>query len=213
MVRTRDLATGGIVAALALLSAVYASKLPAELAVHFDSAGEPNSYMQAETFLVGSLSLAGGLAVLFAVLPRIDPLGENFDEFRTAYDGFAVATLAFVGYIHGLIIAYNLGYEFGMIQATVPATAALYLLLGLLMWRSEQNWFVGVRTPWTLSDERVWNRTHRHTAPLFVVAGVITLGGLVVPEHAVLLMTVPVLVVSLGSVLYSFVLYQRLDPA
>jgi uncharacterized membrane protein len=213
MVRTRDLATGGIVAALALLSAVYASELPAELAVHFDSAGEPNNYMQAETFLAGNVLLAGGLAVLFAVLPRIDPLGENFDEFQTAYDGFAVVTVAFVGYIHGLVIAYNLGYEFGMIQATVPAVAALYLLLGPLMWRAEQNWFVGVRTPWTLSDERVWNRTHRRTAPLFVVAGILTLGGLFVPEYAALLMSVPILVVSLGAVLYSFVIYQRVDPA
>jgi uncharacterized membrane protein len=213
MVRARDLVTGGIVAALALLSVLALPELPSELAVNFDSSGEPNNFMQAETFLAGSVLLAAGIAVLFAVLPRIDPLGENFAEFQQVYDGFAVATLAFVGYIHGLVIAHNLGVEFGIVQATVPAVAALYLLLGILMWRAEQNWFVGVRTPWTLSDERVWNQTHRHTAPLFVVAGLVTLAGVLVPEYAVWLMSVPILVVSLGAVLYSFVLYQRLNPA
>lgn len=213
MVRTRDLVTGGIVAALALLSAVYASQLPAEMAVHFDSAGEPNNFMQAGLFLVGNVLLAAGVAVLFAVLPRVDPLRENIAEFQTTYDLTAVVSVAFVGYIHGLVIAYNLGFEFGMIEATVPATAALYLMLGFVVWRAEQNWFVGIRTPWTLSNEHVWNLTHRHTAPLFAVAAVLTLGGLLVPEYAVLLMWVPITIVSLGSVLYSFVLYQRLDPA
>jgi len=139
MIRTRDLATGGIVAVLAIASAVYASQLPSELAVQFDSAGEPNSFVQAELFLTGNVLLVAGVAVLFAVLPRVDPLGENVTEFQTAYDGFAVATVAFVGYIHGLVIAYNLGYEFGMLEATVPATAALYLLLGPLLYRAEKT--------------------------------------------------------------------------
>ena len=213
MVRTRDMATGGIVAALALLGIVSVPELPAEVAVHFDSSGEPDNYVQAETFLAGSVLSAAGLAALFAVLPRLDPLGENIAEFQTVYDGFVVATLGFVGYVYGLILAYNLGVEFDMIQATVPAVAALYLLLAVLMRRVEQNWFVGIRTPWTLSDERVWDRTHRHTAPLFAVAGLVTLAGVVVPEYAVALMTVPILVVSVGSVLYSLVLYRRLDSA
>lgn len=211
MIRTRDVATGGIVAALALLSIVYVSELPAEVAVHFDSSGEPNNYMQAETFLAGSVLSAAAIAVLFAVLPRLDPLDGSIAEFQTVYDGFVVATVAFVGYVYGLVLAYNLGVEFDIIQATVPAVAALYLLLAVLVRRAEQNWFVGIRTPWTLSDERVWDQTHRHTAPLLAVAGLVTLAGLVVPEYAVFLMSVPVLVVSVGSVLYSLVLYQRLD--
>jgi len=213
MVRTRDLVSGVIVALMALASAFYAPELPGEMAIHFDAAGEPDNYMQKEVVLAGSVGFAAGIAALFAVLPRIDPLGENFAEFQTAYDGFAVVTIAFLAYIHGLVLAYNLGVEFGMLQATIPATAVLYLLLAVLLWRAEQNWFVGIRTPWTLSDERVWNRTHRHTAPLFAIAGLLALGGVLFPEYATLLLTVPVLVVALWSTLYSFLLYQRLDRA
>ena len=213
MVRTRDLAMGGIVALIALASAVSAPRLPAELAIHFDAAGEPDNYAGKAVVLAGSVLFAAGFAALFAVLPRIDPLGENFAEFQTAYDGFAVGTLAFLAYIHGLVLAYNLGFEFGMLQATAPAIAGLYLLLALLLRRAEQNWFVGIRTPWTLSDERVWDRTHERTAPLFAVAALCALAAAVVPEYALVLLVGPVTAIALASTVYSFVLYRRLNHA
>jgi len=213
MVRTRDLATGGIVALMALASALYAPRLPAEMAVNFDAAGEPNNYMSKEVFLAGSVVLAAGIAALLAVLPRVDPLGENFAEFQGVYDGFVVATLGFLAYIDGLVVAYNLGFEFDMLGATGPAVGVLYLLLALLTRRAEQNWFVGIRTPWTLSDERVWDRTHEHAAPLFALAGVLAFGTVVFPEYAIVLLVAPVTAVSLWAVVYSFVLYRRLDHA
>jgi uncharacterized membrane protein len=213
MVRTRDLATGGIVTLIAAAGVVYAPRLPEELAVHFDTAGEPNSYMAKDVFLVGSVLFAAGFAALFAVLPRVDPLGENFAEFQDVYDGFVVVLLALLAYIYGLVLAYNLGFEFGMLEATAPAMAVLYVLLGLLLWRAEQNWFVGVRTPWTLSDERVWDQTHRHTAPLFVVAGVVALGAVSFSDYAMVLLVGPVTLIALWSVLYSFILYRGLDHA
>jgi uncharacterized membrane protein len=213
MVRTRDLATGGIVALIALVSVLSVPRLPEELAIHFDAAGEPDDYMQLEVALAGSVLLTGGIAVMFAVLPRIDPLGENFAEFQQIYDWFAVGMVAFMAYIHGLLLAYNLGIEFGMMQATAPAISALYLLVAVVLRRAEQNWFVGIRTPWTLSDERVWNRTHERTAPLFVVAAVFALGAAVIPEYATVLLVGPAAAIALVSTVYSFVVYQRLDHA
>lgn len=213
MVRTRDMATGGIVAALALLGIVSLPELPAEMAVHFDSSGQPDNYVQAETFLAGSVLFAAGLAALFAVLPRLDPLGENIAEFQTVYDGFVVATLGFVGYVYGLILAYNLGVEFDMIQATVPAVAALYLLLAVLMRRVEQNWFVGIRTPWTLSDEQVWDRTHDRAGPLFKLAGALALGGAVLPQYAMVFLVGPVSLVAISTTAYSYILYRRRHDA
>ena len=111
------------------------------------------------------------------------------------------------------MLAYNLGFEFGMLQATAPAIAGLYLLLALLLRRAEQNWFVGIRTPWTLSDERVWDRTHERTAPLFAVAALCALAAAVVPEYALVLLVGPVTAIALASTVYSFVLYRRLDHA
>lgn len=213
MVRTRDLLNGVLVVGIAVTSALLLPDLPDEMAIHFDAAGEPNNYAQAETYLAGSVLLGAGLAALFAALPRIDPLGENIGEFQASYDAVAVGTLAFYAYIHGLVVATNLGVAFDILGATVPAMAGLYLLVAVLLWRAEQNWFVGIRTPWTLSDERVWDRTHRRTAPLFALAGLLTLGALVFPAYSMFFLVAPITVVALGSVVYSFVLYRRLETA
>jgi uncharacterized membrane protein len=211
--KTRDIVTGGLVVLLALVSLLTAPELSEEMAINFDAAGEPNNYAQTETFLAGSVLLAGAIAVMFALVPRVDPLAENITSFQATYDGVAVGTLVFFAYIHCLVLASNLGVEFNTVQVTAPAVAGLYLLLAILLWRAEQNWFVGIRTPWTLSNERVWNQTHRHTAPLFIVAAVLSLGSVLFPEFGVLLLTVPVTVVAFGSMLYSFVLYERLDQS
>ena len=213
MVHSRDLATGGIVALIALTGAFYAPRLPEEVAIHFDAAGEPDNFASKRVFLVGNVALSAGIAALFAVLPRIDPLGENFAGFQGVYDGFAVGTLAFLAYIYGLVVAYNLGFEFDMLRATAPAIAGLYLLLAVLLQRAEQNWFVGIRTPWTLSDERVWDRTHEHAAPLFALAGVLAFGAVVFPEYALVLLVGPVTAIALAATVYSFILYRRLDHA
>jgi uncharacterized membrane protein len=212
MVERRDIATGGIVTLLAVVSVAAIPELPAEMAIHFDAAGEPDNYVGRTLALAGGVALTAGVAVLFTILPRIDPLGENFEAFQTVYDLAAVGVVAFTAYINGLVLAYNLGVEFGMLQATAPAVAGLYLLIAVVIRHAEQNWFVGIRTPWTLSDERVWDRTHERTAPLFVVAAVFALAAAAVPEYFTLLIAAPAMAIALGSTVYSYVVYRRLDP-
>lgn len=79
--------------------------------------------------------------------------------------------------------------------------------------RAEQNWFVGIRTPWTLSSEAVWRRTHDRAGPLFKFAGLLALGALAVPSLAVAFVVVPVVAVSLYAIVYSYVVYRGLDDS
>lgn len=213
MLTRRDLAGGGIVVLTALASVLAAPELPAEMAIHFDAAGDPDGYVDRSVALVAAPLLAAGLVATFAALPRIDPLGENVAEFQGAYDALAVVTVAFVGYVHATVLAFNLGVGFDLLAALAPAMAALYYAVGVLLERAERNWFVGLRTPWTLADEAVWERTHEHVAPLFKLAGVVALGALVLPEFALVLLVAPVLLASLGGAVYSYVCYRRLNPA
>jgi uncharacterized membrane protein len=209
----RDVAGGGIVLLTALASALAAPEVPAEVAIHFDAGGDPDGYADRSVALASVPLLAAGLVALFAALPRIDPLGENVAEFQGAYDAFAVGTVVFLAYVHGAILAFNLGVEFDLLAALAPAMAALYYAVGVLLERAERNWFVGLRTPWTLADEAVWERTHEHVAPLFKVAGVVALGALVLPEFTLVLLVAPVVLASLGGAVYSYVCYRRLNPA
>lgn len=120
--------------------------------------------------------------------------------------------MAFVAYVHGLTLAWNLGYEVPMNVAVVPAVAVLYVGIGSLVERAEQNWTIGVRTPWTLSDETVWKATHRHAAVAFKVAGIVAFAGLAFPEQAILFVLAPVLLAASYTVGYSFLSYRRRNP-
>lgn len=213
MLSRRDIAGGGIVLLTAVASALAAPELPAEMAIHFDASGDPDGYVDRPLALASMPLLATGLVALFAAIPRVDPLGENIAEFRGAYDALAVGTIALLAYVHGLVLAYNLGTEFDVTVAVAPAVAAVYYLAGHLLSRAERNWFVGLRTPWTLSDERVWTRTHERVAPLFKLAGVVALVGVVVPSLAIYLLVGPVAVAALAGTVYSYVCYRRLHAA
>jgi uncharacterized membrane protein len=207
--RRNYLAGIGLVALSAAMSALAYPEMPAEMATHWNAAGEIDGRTPKALALALFPALSAGMLALFALLPRIDPLGENVAAFREQYDTFVVLLIAFLTYVHGLVLAANAGYVFGMVQALAPAIGALYYYVGVLSAHAERNWFVGIRTPWTISDDEVWKRTHQRAAPLFKFAGVTAALGALVPAYAELLLATPVFAVALYSTVYSYVAYRK----
>ncbi|MFC7176275.1 SdpI family protein [Halosegnis marinus] len=204
---------GLLVAASAVVGLVAAPDLPARMATHWNAAGVPDGTMPRTVALVFLPAIAAGLLGLFALLPRIDPLGGNVAAFRPAYDGFVVALSAFLAALHVGIVAFNLGYVFDFTLFVLAAVAGLFYCVGLLLEHVERNWFVGVRTPWTLSDERVWDRTHALAARLFKLSALVAVVGLAFGDYAIYFLLVPALGTAVVTVAYSYVLYARLPDA
>jgi len=203
---------GALLAAGLLASALALPELPSRVVVHWGPGGAADGYgppLFAALFLP---AVAAGLLALFAVLPRVDPLGENVAAFRAAYDWLVVATVGFLVLLHLAVLAVNLGYDVAITDVAAVGFAALFWVLGGVLARAERNWFVGIRTPWTLSSDEVWDRTHALGGWLFRATGVLALGALLVPEYAVVFFVGPVLVVAVGTGAYSYWLYRRLDP-
>jgi uncharacterized membrane protein len=214
--RKRTVAGLVFVAVAAVASVLAAPELPEEVATHWNAAGEPDGSMATSLVLVGGPALVFGVVALFEIVPRIDPLGKNIGEFQTAYDALAMLTAGFLAYVYGAVLAWNLGYEFEMLQALAPAVAVLYVAVGFLLERAERNWFVGVRTPWTLSSEEVWRHTHDRAGTLFKLAGPVALAGAAVPEYAVYLIAGSAAAIAAYTTVYSYVDYRRVgdgDPA
>ncbi|MEF8830063.1 MAG: SdpI family protein [Halobacteriales archaeon] len=208
----------GIAVALvaAAISAVFAPELPAEMVTTWSASGEPTGAMSRSTVLVGGPAMVLFVVALFEVIPRIDPLAANIRQFQAAYDAAAVVVAGFLAYVHALVVVWNLGHEFDLVVGLAPALSVLYVAVGFLLERAERNWFVGIRTPWTLSSERVWRDTHDLAATLFKATGVVALGALVVPDDAIYFVVAPAVAVSLVGTVYSFVRYRQLgdgDPA
>lgn len=198
-----------IVIAVIVSAAVY-DRLPPLVASHWNTANQVDGYMPRfwGAFLMPIVSL--GMLALFLVIPNIDPLKANVQKFRPAFDGFIALTVAFMLYVHGLTLAWNLGYNrFDMGTALLPALGLIFIFAGLLMRQAKRNYFIGIRTPWTLSSDRVWDETHRLGAILFIFAGLIALAGTFFPRYAFWLLIIPLLGITLFLVVYSYILYQR----
>ncbi len=201
----------GIVALTAIASAMVYPDLPTQMAIHFDSTGQPDDYLSKPLATALIPALAVGITGLFAVIPRLDPLGENFEEFRRYYDIAAVVTVGVLAYVHALVLGYNLGYAFDIQQALAPVLAVVAIVFGYVVENANQNWFIGIRTPWTLSDETVWKQTNERSGVLFKIAGLVALLAVPFPEYFEVLAIAPLALAALVPTVYSYVLYRRLD--
>jgi uncharacterized membrane protein len=114
-------------------------------------------------------------------------------------------------YMHGLTLAWSLGYHgFKMSMAMLPFMGLLFIFIGFLLRKAKRNFFIGIRTPWTLSSDKVWDGTHRMGATLFSASGILAIiGSLFGGMVAFWLMFVPLIGSSFFLVVYSYVLYRR----
>ena len=151
------------------------------MAMHWGLGDQPNGYMAKNTgaFLIPALSL--GIFLLFMAVPLIDPLRKNYDSFINEYYTLAALVAAFLLYIDLLVISFNLGSGIEILRFMAPGFGALFFYMGLAIRKARQNWFFGVRTPWTLSSAVVWDKTNHIAGNLFMAAGIFALIGIVFP--------------------------------
>lgn len=193
------------------VSVLTAPELPTRMATHWNAAGQPDGTMPKAAALAFLPAMTAVLLVVFALVPRIDPLRENIAAFRPVYDWFVVVFTAFMAVIHGGVIAFNLGYEFDFTLLILTTVAGLFYYVGVLLEHAERNWFVGIRTPWTLSSADVWDRTHRLGSHLFKLTALVALIGLFFGEYAIYFLVVPALLTAGITVVYSYYLYEQLE--
>jgi uncharacterized membrane protein len=200
-----------IVATVALTVAVY-PELPSEMATHWNASGEADGFSSKGfgTFLM-PLIMAGIVLLMWAV-PLLDPLRKNIEVFRVEYEWFIVAMTVFFAVMQAQILLWNLGYEVSPNAVLPVSISLLFFYIGWMLRRARRNFFIGIRTPWTLMSSEVWDKTHKLGGALFMIAGAITLLGAVFPDYSVWFVLVPILTVTGITIAYSYVLYQRVGP-
>lgn len=184
-------------------------QMPETMASHWNAAGEVDGYMSkfAALFMMPAMALV--LFGLFLIVPKIDPLKNNIAKFRSYFDIFILLFEIFLLYIYLLTIVWSLGWRFDMTAAMMPALAVLFYYMGIMIEKAERNFFIGIRTPWTLSSDRVWDKTHALGGKLFKVAALLTALGVFFPDHAIYLMLFPILGISAYLMVYSYLEFRR----
>jgi uncharacterized membrane protein len=188
---------------------VYAS-LPATMPSHWGVNGRPNGYSPRE---IGAWVLPAMMVfiwVLSVVLPKVDPKKANYEKFGATYDLVFTAILGFQALIQWAMLNIALGHAVDLNTIVYVGLGSLFAIMGLALPSSRPNWFFGIRTPWTLSDEGVWQRTHRTGGALMVLAGLITIAAALTqpPTIKFAVMLTATLAAGFGSVLVSY-LYWR----
>ncbi len=200
-----------VLIALALLAgAVLWNQLPDQMASHWNVNDEVDGTIP-KFWGVSLMPLTTlGMLVLFLVLPGMDPLKANIAQFRGSFNLFIVLMVAFMLYIHGLTLAWSLGHkDFKMSAAMLPFMGLLFIAIGAMLRKAKRNFFIGIRTPWTLSSDGVWDKTHQLGSTLFMASGVLAvIGGFFGGTTAFWLMFAPLIGSSLFLVIYSYVLYR-----
>lgn len=187
------------------------NRLPDPMASHWNVNDQVDGYTPKfwGVFMLPLMTL--GMLVLFLLIPNIDPLKANIAQFREAFNLFITLIVAFMLYIYILSLRWNMGYtDFGMSRAMLPAMGVLFFFIGYLFRQAKRNFFIGIRTPWTLSSDRVWDETHRLGSILFMISGVFAiLGSFFGGTMAFWLFFIPVMGSTLITLVYSYVIYQR----
>jgi uncharacterized membrane protein len=186
------------------------NQLPDPMASHWGTDDQVNGTMSKfwGVFLMPVITIA--MLLMFLVIPAIDPLKANIAQFRDTFNSFIALIVAFMVYIYGLTLVWNLGYtSFRMSTAMLPAMGLLFIFVGVMIGKAKRNYFIGIRTPWTLSSDKVWDETHRVGSKLFIASGVLALLGAFFPDYAFWFIMVPVLGTALFTIIYSYVLFRR----
>jgi uncharacterized membrane protein len=155
-------------------------------------------------------TVMAGLVVLTLVLPWLSPRGFRVESFRKVYEYLMALVVVLFGYIHGVILVGSLVPGVNVARLLFGGLFLFFALLGNVLGKVRRNFWMGIRTPWTLASDAVWEGTHRLGAWLFVACGVAgfvcVLAG--VTLWVCLLLLAPAVVVPL---VYSLVLYKRLE--
>ena len=200
-----------LIASAIVAGAVLWNQLPEQMASHWNANDQVDGTMPKFWGVFMMPLIALGLMALFLAIPNIDPLKANIAQFRESFNLFTVLIIAFILYVHGLTLAWSLGFtSFKMSSAILPFIGVLFIAIGLMLRKAKRNFFIGIRTPWTLSSDSVWDKTHQLGSILFMISGVFALiGGLFGGMIAFWLMFIPLMGSTLFLVVYSYILYRN----
>jgi uncharacterized membrane protein len=196
-----------------IYSAFIYNQLPEQVPIHWDLEGRPDDYSSrfSGVFLMPLMNI--GVYFLLLLLPKIDPRKRNYELFSGTY-----RALRFI--IHSLFTAFY----FLMIQGAMTGeifspkiifiTIFLFLaLMGNYMKNIKSNFFIGIRTPWTLDNKEVWKKTHELAGKIWFYTGLLAaLLVLLIPEKFILYLSIPVFaIIVLIPVVYSYFAFREIE--
>ena len=184
--------------------------LPATMPIHWGANGEADGFATKINAMILTVGIMVLIYFIIAFVPRIDPRKENYKYFSKTYNILLNAVLLLFFFVNMSTILQGLGYNVPMSYIAPIMAGLVFIIIGNYLQRVRSNYFMGIRTPWTLSNENVWKKTHRLSGKLFFIGGLLILISAFLPDgyKSVIMWGSIVLCVAIPY-LYSYVAYKK----
>ncbi len=188
----------------------FYAHFPEQVPIHWNMAGEVDNFGSRTTAAFLFPAIIFGMYLLFLLLPYIDPKKERYAQFRKIYHVFKTFIIFFMVAIYFITSLNALGYKIPVGLWTPVLVGLLFIIIGNYMSKIKSNWFIGIRTPWTLSSEEVWNKTHRLGGKVFILGGALMMLMYFLPVKLRLpLFIIIIVIILLGTTGYSYWLFRK----
>jgi len=197
-----------IAAALAVTAILY-PHLPEQIPLHWNVHFQPDNFGPKWALFLFGPGIMAAVILLTWVLPWLSPKRFEIDSFWRTYHLVMLLIFCMMAYIYAVLLRADCGLTIDMGRAVSCGFCLFFILLGNVMGKLRRNFYVGVRTPWTLASERVWNATHRFAAWMMVASGLV---GLLLAVIGLFIVAIFIpLAGALAPVVYSLVYYKQLE--
>lgn len=201
-----------VVVAMAASVIVY-PQLPERIPTHWNMSGEITGWSSRFWGAWMMPLILAGTWVLMRAIPLIDPRRANYANFMGAYETIIIAVMVLLLGVHMLVLGAATGRAISLERILPAGIGLLFIVMGMVLPRLQSNWFVGIRTPWTLSSDLSWEQTHRVGGYLFMAVGAISvLTALAAPALTFKVLFCSALVTVVFLFVYSYLVWKN-DPA
>jgi len=184
--------------------------LPERVPSHWNFQGEIDGWSSRNFSVFFFPLFILGVYLLMTFIPLIDPLRKNYEKFRNVYFGFKLILVLFFVSLYVYSLLAGIGVRTNMNYFILPAISIMLIAMGIFLPRIKRNWFVGIKTPWTIHSDEVWEKTHRLGGRLFIIAGAISLGSILIADFAFAITIASILTAAFVPVIYSYFIFRRM---
>jgi immunity protein, SdpI family len=209
MIRKYFFTAAAVTATTWLLTFLIYPRLSSQIPVHWNFSAQVDRYGSRENLFVMPAIMVV-VVLLFAALPWLSPRRFEVNAFRSTYLYIMLLIVGLIGYLHALMVWAALSKPLDMSRSLFGALFLFLVLVGNVLGKVRRNFYIGVRTPWTLANEKVWYATHRFAARVCVVGGLVGLVSLILTPSPVFALVI-LISSALASVVYSLAYYKRLE--
>jgi uncharacterized membrane protein len=199
-----------IILAIMALAVFLYPQLPDQIPSHWNINGDIDAWSSKNFAVFFFPALIIAVYALMSGLVFLDPMRRNIESFSKTYFWMKTGIVTFLSFLYVATLLVGLGYEINVARMIVLGIAALFLLLGLAMPGIKKNYMIGIRLPWTLHSERVWDKTHKFGGKLFIALAVIMAAAYFLPlVYSFWILMAGIILMLAALVIYSYLEFKK----